>query len=89
MSATILTARACAFVLAAFVAGYAHAGEKPVSGTLPGVEGDYRIVKPAEPEPDLQPAEDGRYKVGNFDVRISGFVRAEAGFGNEFELKKK
>lgn len=89
MTVTIPFARFGVLFVAALAATHADAGEKPVSGTLPGVEGDYRIVKPAEPEPDFRPAEDGRYKVGNFDVRISGFVRAEADFGNEFELKKK
>lgn len=89
MTAMFFRSGALALLFAALAGAQAFAGEKPVSGALPGVEGDYRIVKPLAPEPDELPDTATSTKVGNFDVRVSGFVRAEAGFGNEFELKKK
>ena len=76
-------------VASAFTSAAAGEQAKSPSNDLPGVEGDYRIVKPLEPEPDVLPETGNSTKIGNFDVRVSGFVRAEAGFGNEFELKKK
>lgn len=52
------------------------------SNDLPGVEGDFRIVKPRaeilEPEPDT-PSQDGVVKVGDWDVRISGSVIVDIG----------
>lgn len=54
---------------------------------LPGVEEGYRIVDgkalalPPEPEPDALPNGPGTYRVGNWDVTISGFVSFEIGTG--------
>ncbi|KAA3450045.1 hypothetical protein C7I87_13930 [Mesorhizobium sp. SARCC-RB16n] len=48
---------------------------------LPGVTGDYRIAKPApQPEPDdaLPNGENGTFKIGNTDVRISGSITIDA-----------
>ena len=73
----------------AFTPAAADEQAKSPSNELPGVDGGYRIVKPLPEPEDGAPAGNGQFKAGNFDVRISGFVRAEAGFGNEFELKKK
>lgn len=56
------------------------------SGVLPGVKGDYSIVAPA-PEPMEAPAapDDGTFKVGDWDVRISGSVSVEIGTGSSRE----
>ncbi len=51
---------------------------------LPGVSGDYRIAKPApQPEPDdAQPAgNNGTFKIGNTDVRISGSITIDMATG--------
>ncbi len=49
---------------------------------LPGVEGDFRIVKPRaevlEPEPD-DGVRDGTFNVGNWDVKLSGSFRVDIG----------
>lgn len=52
---------------------------------LPGVTGDYRIAKPApQPEPDdaLPAGQNGQFKIGNTDVRISGTITIDVGTGN-------
>ncbi len=57
---------------------------KPASDTLPGVEKDYSIVAPA-PEPldaPLEAANGYTFKAGNTDIRISGSVSVEVGFGD-------
>ena len=60
----------------------ANALAQSSSNDLPGVEGDFRIVKPRaevlEPEPDT-PSQDGVVKVGDWDVRISGSVIVDIG----------
>lgn len=60
----------------------ANAFAQSSSNDLPGVEGDFRIVKPRadvlEPEPDTPP-QDGVVKVGDWDVRISGSVIVDIG----------
>lgn len=51
---------------------------------LPGVSGDYRIAKPApQPEPDdaLPAGENGTFKIGNTDVRISGSITVDMATG--------
>ncbi|MER9741066.1 MULTISPECIES: hypothetical protein [unclassified Mesorhizobium] len=53
-------------------------------GALPGVAGDYRIAKPApQPEPDdaLPAGENGTFKIGDTDVRISGNITVDVGTG--------
>lgn len=66
----------------------AHAEQraaKPASERLPGVENEYSIVKPA-PEPLEAPSEPNGYtfKAGNTDIRISGSVSVEVGFGDRW-----
>lgn len=79
-----LTAPIAAFAaLAIFASGTAMADEKPRAKNLPGVETDYRIVKPA-PEPDDRSESDveqdrKRFKVGNWDVQVSGYVWYQVG----------
>jgi hypothetical protein len=54
------------------------AAEKPASNAaLPGVDGSYRIVKPAPaPEPDdAAPTNSGKY--GRWDVTISGTITTD------------
>ena len=57
---------------------------KTGTGALPGVTSDYRIAKPApQPEPDdaLPAGENGTFKIGNTDVRISGTITVDVGTG--------
>jgi hypothetical protein len=60
---------------------FAQSSSRP-GDDLPGVEGDFRIVKPRaevlEPEPDT-PSQDGVVKVGDWDVRISGDITVDIG----------
>ena len=62
--------------------GSALAQSSKPGNDLPGVEGDFRIVKPRaevlEPEPDT-PFQDGAVKVGDWDVRISGDITVDIG----------
>jgi hypothetical protein len=54
------------------------------TGALPGVTSDYRIAKPAaQPEPDdaLPAGENGTFKIGNTDVRISGSITVDMATG--------
>lgn len=63
----------------------ALAGSNTNSQTnLPGVTGDYRIVKPPQAEPDDTAGQDktGQFKIGNVDVRISGDVTIDVGVGS-------
>jgi len=49
------------------------------------VTGDYRIAKPApQPEPDdaLPAGQNGQFKIGDTDVRISGTITVDVGAGN-------
>jgi hypothetical protein len=64
-----LASVALAVILA--VTGSALAADKkPVPAKLPGVEGDYRIVKPQAPEPE--PNDAPAAKTGGWDVTVSG-----------------
>jgi hypothetical protein len=69
----------------ALTAGLAFAGDAkfPTGQELPGVDTDYRIVKPA-PEPDDKgvPAGTGQFKIGDVDVRISGSITVDVGAGD-------
>lgn len=83
MRRSFLPASALASLLAVLPLANAVAGEKPKSGALPGVETDYRIVKPA-PEPDdrseAEVEQDRKhFKVGNWDVQVSGYVWYQVG----------
>jgi hypothetical protein len=46
------------------------ADKKPAPEKLPGVEGDYRIVKPYAPEPEPDDAPAGN--AGRWDMTVSG-----------------
>ncbi|MGX5849085.1 hypothetical protein ACWGTO_18610 [Mesorhizobium sp. PL10] len=76
-----------AIVITAVTASAALAGDstsKSSKGALPGVTGDYRIAKPApQPEPDdvLPSGENGTFKIGDTDVRISGSITVDVGVG--------
>jgi hypothetical protein len=80
----IMRARTClgwaivAASLAAAAPAFA-AEKKPASKKLPGVEGDYQIVKPyvPEPEPDQAPSA----KTGGWDVKVSGQLTIDVGTG--------
>jgi hypothetical protein len=69
-------------LLLSLMAGPASAdqtSERKSRDALPGVEGGYSIVTPA-PEPLEAPAmDDGYFKVGDWDVRISGSVMFQIG----------
>lgn len=71
----------------AMTCGTAFAGDGSApaqNGALPGVTGDYRIVKPAPaPEPDdaLPSNGNGQFKIGNTDVRISGSITVDVSAG--------
>ena len=65
-------------------AAMAQGASPPQSqSALPGVDGNYRIVKPAPPEPDDRSGNvsGSRFKIGNMDVRIGGSVTVEVGAG--------
>ena len=76
-----------AIAITAATSGGAFAGDstsQPPKGALPGVTSDYRIAKPApQPEPDdaLPAGENGTFKIGNTDVRISGTITVDVGTG--------
>lgn len=66
-------------------AGNAANADSSSTQKLPGVTGDYRIAKPApQPEPDdASPAgQNGQFKIGNTEVRISGTITVDVGAGN-------
>lgn len=48
---------------------------------LPGVEQPEPIVKQLPPEPDDETADRSTFKVGDFDVRVSGSVTVDIGVG--------
>lgn len=66
-------------------AGNAAHADSSSTQKLPGVTGDYRIAKPApQPEPDdaLPAGQNGQFKIGDTDVRISGTITIDVGAGN-------
>jgi len=76
-----------AIAITAATSSMAFAGDSTSSspkGALPGVTSDYRIAKPApQPEPDdaLPAGENGTFKIGNTDVRVSGSITIDMGTG--------
>lgn len=78
-----LVALACAAVAAplAFAGG---SSQSPAKAALPGVSGDYSIVKPIPPEPD-EP-ENGisgtHFKIGDTEVRIRGSISVDISAGS-------
>ncbi|RWB53031.1 hypothetical protein [Mesorhizobium sp.] len=74
---------AVAGLAGALMADSAFADDNPTQ-KLPGVSSDYRIAKPApQPEPDdAQPTgNNGTFKIGDTDVRISGNITIDMGTG--------
>ena len=78
-----ITIMACtaAFTTPALADGSATSQNK---AALPGVDGNYRIVRPVAPEPDDQPdnVPGSQFKIGNMDVRIGGSVTVDVGAGS-------
>lgn len=78
---------AAVLAFASIVSGTALADDSSAQaqkGALPGVTSDYRIAKPApQPEPDdaLPAGENGSFKIGNTDVRISGSIAVDIATG--------
>ncbi|MET3790394.1 hypothetical protein [Aquamicrobium terrae] len=82
----------CAALSLALSCGAAMAGAKagastpsaPAQSGLPGVDGGYSIVTPLPPEPDDQPrsGQFGHFKVGDFDVKVSGKLTFDIGVGS-------
>jgi hypothetical protein len=70
-------------IAATLPAGAAEAGAKPAPvPPLPGVEGGYRIVRPApQAEPDA-PADAGHFRIGDIDVHVSGSIAVDIGVGS-------
>ncbi|CDX19674.1 conserved exported hypothetical protein [Mesorhizobium sp. ORS 3324] len=80
-SLTYLGFAALAGVLAAGTAAFA---DDDSAQKLPGVSGDYRIAKPApQPEPDdaQLAGNNGTFKIGDTDVRISGSITIDMATG--------
>lgn len=75
----------CAAVFLTAAAAWAGGSSTPQGeSALPGVDGNYRIVKPLTPEPDDQSgnASGSQFKIGNMDVRIGGSVTVDIGAGS-------
>jgi hypothetical protein len=75
MRATIWVCSAALAVTAPALA----ADKKPAPEKLPGVEDDYRIVKPYAPEPE--PDNATAAKTGTWDVTVSGTLTFDVGAG--------
>lgn len=75
----------CAAVFVTAAAAWAGGSSTPQGkSALPGVDGNYRIVKPVTPEPDNPSgnAPSNQFKIGNMDVRIGGSVTVDVGAGS-------
>lgn len=66
--------------VAALVPQAASAGNTAQqSNALPGVDGDYRIVRPA---PELEETAPGtHFNIGDMEVRVSGSITVDIGVG--------
>jgi hypothetical protein len=73
-------------VATALASGSLCADEKPSPPSdLPGVEGEYRIVRPAppaEPEPGRQSPAPSDATTGRWDVTVSGTLTVDVGVGD-------
>jgi hypothetical protein len=67
-----------AFALAAAASSSAFAEE---AQPLPGVKQPQPIVQAPQPEPMAEPATPGTFKVGDFDVKVSGSITVDVGVG--------
>lgn len=75
--------RAFAFTMGlAFAAPLAAAEKSPSASGLPGVDGGYRIVKPAPPEPEPDDAAPAHDRHGAWDITISGKWTVDIGMGD-------
>lgn len=60
----------------------ALAADRQATSTLPGVKGDYRIVRPA-PEPGGDTSGDGEtMRIGDWDVTVSGSITIDVSAGS-------
>jgi hypothetical protein len=66
-------------VLIAVFAAMPFAAAAEDAHPLPGVSQPEPIVQDLKPEPNGEPATPGTFKVGNFDVKISGSVIVDVG----------
>ena len=57
------------------------AEQAPDAAVLPGVVGDYRIVKPAPPEPEPDDTAPDTARYGRWDVTVSGKFTIDVGAG--------
>ena len=82
-----LTRLITAVAVTAVTSSTAFAGDTATSSqkaALPGVTSDYRIAQTApQPEPDdaLPAGENGTFKIGNTDVRVSGSISIDMATG--------
>lgn len=86
MSKSLATATLLSAILAFGLGGQAALAKdiRPADkAALPGVDGDHAIVQP-RPEPDeaLPAGQNGAFKIGNTDVRISGSIIVDIGTGS-------
>lgn len=75
----ITSAHHCRVVLIAVFAAMPFAATAEDAHPLPGVTLPEPIVQDLKPEPNSEPATPGTFKVGNFDVKISGSVIVDVG----------
>lgn len=66
-----------------------HAGEKRPAEALPGVSENAGKSLPPRAEPEERPDADGWMRIGNWEVRISGSISYEIGFGGREPGGKK
>lgn len=79
-----LTYLGVAALVGMLAAGTAAFADDNSAQKLSGVSGDYRIAKPVpQPEPDdaLPAGDNGTFKIGNTDVRISGSITVDMATG--------
>ncbi|NGN40552.1 hypothetical protein G6N74_05700 [Mesorhizobium sp. CGMCC 1.15528] len=75
----ITNAHQCRAILIAVFAAMPFAAAAEDAHPLPGVTQPEPIVQDLKPEPSSDPATPGTFKVGNFDVKISGSVIVDVG----------
>lgn len=83
--AALVTAIAALGLAAASAASAGEPAKSPKSPRqtgLPGVQGDYHIVRPMPEPDDPDPAAAGRFRIGDMDVRIGGSITVDIGAGS-------
>jgi hypothetical protein len=68
--------------LAAPISAAPAAEQSPDATGLPGVDGQYRIVKPVPPEPEPDDARPDGARYGRWDVTVSGKLTIDVGAGD-------